>query len=286
MHLWQRLHDHYKGDPGKLTLFTIVMLIISEGPMYFFTLLDLLKLPFLDKYRVHYTQEATSHLGKRIYPPWSAIVEAAKVTEFNFFFAYLIPGFFAIKAANKLGIFVYDSDREISYWRVLKEVVLITVVADSMFYWIHRIVHTPDYYQIFHKKHHEWKYSMALAHHYMTFKEAVVMAAPQALPPLLMIPFIGKSHLVSMWLAFFVTQCCGIVGHAGYKIAPDWFPFFKASYHDWHHVDFDHNFAANFEFTDWLYGTLAKAPVATIQETLARAGERVHDYSSHMASRS
>lgn len=284
--LWQRLYDKLKGDKGKLTLMTIVFLIISEAPIYLFTLLDILQLKALYPYRVHYSAEAASHLGNRVYPPMSAIIKALKVTEFNFLFAYLIPGTLGIMAANKMNIHVYDTDREVSWKRIIKEAFLITVVADSMFYWVHRIVHLPQFYQSWHKLHHDWKLSIALAHHYMTFHEALVFALPQALPPLLLIPFIGKSHLVSMWVAFYFTQFCGMVGHAGYHMPlPSWFPFLKASFHDFHHVDFDCNYAANYEFTDALYGTLVRAPLASAAEIAKHAGQRVHDYTTHMAAK-
>ena len=133
-------------------------------------------------------------------------------------FAYLIPGYLAIKAANALKIYIYDTDRELDYARLIKETILISFVADLCFYGLHRLVHLPDLYQIFHKKHHEFKYSMALAHHYMEFHEALVFALPQALPPLLLIPFFGRMHLMSMWCGMFVTQMGAILGHAGWFV--------------------------------------------------------------------
>ena len=57
--LYTRLFKYYKGDPGKLTLFTMFVLVLSEMPIYFFTLLDLLKLKSLWKYRLHYDQTET-----------------------------------------------------------------------------------------------------------------------------------------------------------------------------------------------------------------------------------
>ena len=57
--LYTKLHTYYKGDPGKLTLFTMFVLVLSEMPIYFFTLLDLLKLKSLWKYRLHYDQTET-----------------------------------------------------------------------------------------------------------------------------------------------------------------------------------------------------------------------------------
>ena len=279
--LWEKIHDYCKGDPGQITLMTIAMLIVSDTPIYFFTLLDILKLPSLYKYRLHYAQDVSSHLGNRVYPPWEAIKSAFKESEFNFIFAYVIPGYLAIKLANKLGIFIYDTDRKVSIKRIFKETVLISLLADVLFYLVHRVVHSPMLYQIFHKKHHEYRYSMALAHHFMTYKEALLFSLPQALPPIMLIPFFGKMHIASMWCGMFFTQLGAILGHAGYHFVtlPEWLPFFRPAYHDFHHVDYSVNFGANFEFTDAIFGTLLRAPLATAEEVIHRAGvDRAYDY--------
>ena len=103
-----------------------------------------------------------------------------KGAEFNFICAYLIPGTLGIRLANALGIYVYDTDdKEVTWTRILGEAFCISVLADVMFYGLHRLVHQPGYYKTFHKKHHEFKYSIAFAHHWMNFKEALVFALPQ-----------------------------------------------------------------------------------------------------------
>lgn len=199
----------------------------------------------------------------------------------------MIPGTIGIKIANKLGLYVYDTDEKVSWWRLIKETILISVVADMMFYGIHRIVHQPQWYQIFHKQHHEFKYSIALAHHYMTFKEACLFSIPQALPPVLLIPFFGRMHLMSMWMGMVFTQVNAILGHAGWNFIslPDWFPFLRAGFHDFHHVDYSVNFAANYEFTDKLFGTWIRAPIASDAEVAARlVSEKAHDYVTHAIS--
>ena len=283
MDLWHKIHDHYKGDPGKITLLTIVMLVVSDLPLYAFTLLDILKLPQLYKYRLHYAKDVAGHLGNRVYPPMSVIKEAARNGEFNFIFGYVIPGYLAIKAANKLKIFVYDTEREVSWLRVIKETIAISLLADVCFYLVHRVVHRPGLYQFFHKKHHEFKYSMAMAHHYMEYHEALMFALPQALPPMMLMPFFGRMHILSMWFGMFFTQFGAIVGHSGYNflgpLLPDWFPFFRAAYHDFHHVDYSVNFGANFEFTDKLFGTFMRAPLANVEEAVKRLGtDKAYDY--------
>jgi hypothetical protein len=81
----------------------------------------------------------------------------------------------------------------------------------------------------------EFKYSLALAHHYMTYKEALVFALPQALPPLMLAAVLGKQHVASMWVSFFFTQLSAIFGHAGWQVPlPAWLPVLKPAYHDFH----------------------------------------------------
>ena len=134
---------------------------------------------------------------------------------------------------------------------------MISILSDILFYLLHRLMHTPKMYIPFHKKHHEFKYSIALVHHYMEYKEALVFALPQALPPLIFMLIRGeKIHILSMWCAFVFTQINAILGHASYKVPiPSWFPFFQPSYHDLHHIDYSVNFGAIFTFTDMLFGT-------------------------------
>ena len=181
-------------------------------------MLDILKLPSLYKYRIHYTDEVSSHLGERVYPPNHVLWNALKRNEFNLLFAYVIPGYLAIQAGNYLKIFVFDEtkDREKITWkRILKEALCITFVADVLFYWVHRLLHSSQWWYQTHKIHHEFKYTVALGHHWMHYGEAVMFALPQSLPPLLLIPFIGKSHLISMWLAMYITNWSGILAHCG-----------------------------------------------------------------------
>ena len=91
--------------------------------------------------RLHYAGDFAEHLGKRVYPPWDVVKAVFKKAEFNFLFAYAIPGALMIHIANKLKIFVYDTDRELTWKRLIKETLAISVVADLLFYAVHRVVH-------------------------------------------------------------------------------------------------------------------------------------------------
>jgi sterol desaturase/sphingolipid hydroxylase (fatty acid hydroxylase superfamily) len=267
--MYRKLWERFKGDKGKLMLFTIVVLVFSEWPLWLFTGLDVLKLKSLYKYRLHYDPEVAGHLGVRKYPPNDLIWKTAKVAEFNFLCAYVIPGSVLIKIASKLGIYVYDTDhKDITWGRILKETFTISVFSDIAFYWLHRFLHTPRFYKDWHKMHHEFRYSIAVAHHWMTYKEALLFALPQAVPPVILgalsrLAGGNQMHVLSMWSAFVFTQLSVIVGHAGWQIPglPKWLPVLQPEYHDFHHVDYKKNFGAIYTLTDKVFGTYIKAIV-------------------------
>ena len=121
-------------------------------------------------------------------------------------------------------------------------------------------------YLSWHKMHHDFKYTIALAHHWMTYKEALLFVLPQFVPPLLIGALRGrKVHLLALWGGMLFTQLNGILGHAGYRVPfiADWIPTFQAYFHDYHHVDYSANFAANFPFTDMMWGTFVHPKLET-----------------------
>jgi len=241
------------------------------------------------QYRLHYNSDVSGHLGNRVYPPWEVIKATAKVAEFNFLFAYLIPGYLAIKAANALGIYIYDADREVDYKRIIKETFLISIVADFCFYGVFFLLSlgapasgaspapdscccveltacnvrpapdgalaaaVPEVPQdaprvqvldgaraslcvvlLIYARVDDGLTAVArFARHGVRYRayrpasqstdmhryhEALVFALPQALPPILLMPFFGRMHLMSMWAGMFFTQMGAIFGHAGWYL--------------------------------------------------------------------
>lgn len=86
-------------------------------------------------------------------------------------------------------------------------------------------------------------------------------------------------HVMSMWCAFFFTQMAAILGHAGWQVPwPEWVPLMKPNYHDAHHVDYSVNFGAIYEFTDAMFGTLLRAPIANAKDLAEHAKDKVFDY--------
>ena len=259
--VWAALVRRYGNDPGTLATLTPWVLLGSELPIVGFTALDWMRQG--NRFRVHYDTSATSHLGPRRFPSTATLRSTAAVALRNLLLAYWIPSWILLRVAKALQIHPYDTN-EPTVGRVACETIGIAVTADVLFYWLHRLMHTRRFYRPMHKIHHEFKYSIALAHHWMDLKESVLFALPQALPPLVYWGVSGrKVHLLSMWAAFCFTQLNAILGHAGYHVPglPRWVPFFQAAFHDHHHVDYSVNFAAMFPLTDRLFGTYLRAPL-------------------------
>lgn len=260
-----KIYSKLGASPEGILLFTMAVLVASELPIYFFTLLDILRLPALYKYRLHYARSVSEHLGGREYPPLKVIRRTLEVSQRNFLGAYLFPGTLSILISNYLGIKPYETDPEkLSWKRAIVETAGVVISADLLFYLLHRLMHTKLFYIPMHKMHHEFRYSIALAHHWMTFREALLFAFPQALPPLVAFLLGRRVHIFSMWAAFFFTQLNAILGHAGWSFGlPPSFGFLQASYHDFHHVDHRVNYGAIFPLTDMIFGTYRKGRVGS-----------------------
>jgi len=139
----------------------------------------------------------------------------------------------------------------------------ISFASDVLFYWLHRVMHMKPFYKKMHKVHHEWIYSISLAHHYMTWDEALIFMLPPVVPPLLL-----GSHIMVMWVFMFWVQLNAILGHSAFCVPWlnkfKWLPFLQPSYHDLHHLRFNVNYGAMYPLTDKIFGTYRYEPIIYI----------------------
>jgi len=133
-----------------------------------------------------------------------------------------------------------------SFWtEFIRDLVVCTVVRDVMFYYVHRMFHTPRWYKAVHKFHHEFTAPVALAaQHAHPVEQFLANTVPVALPPLLL-----GSHILTTW-AFIATVLIDTTTvHSGYD-----FFYGAARKHDAHHEKFNLNYGT-IGVMDWLYGT-------------------------------
>lgn len=121
--------------------------------------------------------------------------------------------------------------------RAIAELAVNLLSWEVLFYTSHRILHTPRFYKMIHKKHHTYKAPITLASNYANDIEHICgNVLPGLVAPLIMTKFCN-SHLAShwLWLAFgsFLTN----MTHSGYI-----FPFSPMIHptlnHDYHHHSF------------------------------------------------
>lgn len=139
--------------------------------------------------------------------------------------------------------------------------VLMMIVHDTYFYWMHRLMHQRALFRHFHRVHHlstnptPWT---AYAFHPL---EAVVEAGAVVL-----IIFVMPTHLLALMIFETISIAINVYGHLGYELYPAHWPrhwfgrWINTSVaHNTHHATARHNYGLYFLFWDRLCGTLDPA---------------------------
>lgn len=133
-------------------------------------------------------------------------------------------------------------------------------IHDTYFYWLHRLIHRPRYFKLFHKIHHistnpsPWS---AFSHHPL---ETVLQSGIFVL-----FAFLLPLHPSMMLIFFFFMTLHSVYAHLGWELLPKganrhwllrWFN--SSVMHNVHHQKFNSNFGLYFTFWDRLGGTFDK----------------------------
>ena len=127
------------------------------------------------------------------------------------------------------------------------------LMQDYIFYYLHKIFHTPVLYRTFHKHHHRYHcptvWSATAIHpvEFVTFELALAS-------PMFIIPLYSGSFIICVLYLYYY----GMIDHSGIMMDAVWPWQPPSSYHDDHHKYFHCNYGFTTYIWDWLHDTMHK----------------------------
>ena len=139
-------------------------------------------------------------------------------------------------------------------WLVLS-VVIVLVVHETYYYWLHRWMHHPSVYKIVHKAHHDSITTSAWTSFSFHPFESVLQAI--VLPAML---FIIPIHVAAVAFILVLMTISSVINHLNTELYPKdfythWFGkwWIGATHHSLHHSQFKYNYGLYFTFWDrWM----------------------------------
>jgi len=132
------------------------------------------------------------------------------------------------------------------------------LLYDAMFYWSHRFLHRPAFFQSIHRVHHKFKSPIGVSASYSQLYESLTQLFMWWVPLGLSGYVFGDLHISTVyWYTIFrwIETC---EAHSGYDLpfSPMKFLLLPAGarFHDYHHSHSNGNFGAS-KIWDWLMGT-------------------------------
>lgn len=190
------------------------------------------------------------------YPQASQILSEVRHSAYTaLIFALMGVGLYFLREAGHTRI--YTDISTFGWGYMFFSFLLLILLHDTYFYWVHRLMHHPKLFRVFHKVHHlshnptPWA---SLSFHPL---EAIVEVA---IVPL--IAFFIPFHPLALLLFATWSLVWNVVGHLGYELFPKGFvhhPLFRwfntSTHHNMHHRRSGCNYGLYFNFWDSWMGT-------------------------------
>lgn len=143
-------------------------------------------------------------------------------------------------------ILFYIPIRLVNNLNIVNKLILCNIITEIWFYHIHLMLHSPQIYKMFHKRHHEYNHPFSLTAMYCTWYEAIIcnLLAVSLGPILLTLP----PPYLYIW--FGLVALNSTFTHSGYKLG-----WLIDGSHDLHHSS---TFSSNYgtlTILDRIYGT-------------------------------
>jgi len=231
------------------------------------------KHPFFEQYRVH----DTPWPWEEDYAKWKVTLKKSVCTVFLTQVLVLpILVYLDWLSGTK---FRFDLESFPTIGELIPQMIFFLFVEDTMYYWMHRLLHWGKMYRFVHKIHHEYHITVSIAGAYVHPMEYLLA---DLIPTSMGAKLLGsRCHFAT----FLIWAGLRIVGasdaHSGYEFpwSPYSLPFFRSStFHNYHHTHSDANYGALFPIWDYLCGTNVEVDeVVKRQEGQKRMLEKAKD---------
>lgn len=152
---------------------------------------------------------------------------------------------------------VYLDPETYGYWYLPVSLVIIMLIHETYYYWVHRWMHHPKIFRIVHKVHHDSRiptpWTAFSFHPWESLIEALIL-------PLILIFLPVNAYVLGFYLL--VMTISSVVNHLDIEVYPVWFQksrfgklFIGATHHHHHHTEFMTNYGLYFTFWDKLMAT-------------------------------
>ena len=152
---------------------------------------------------------------------------------------------------------IYLDVSEYGLWYLPGSLLIISLIHETYYYWVHRLMHHPKVFRIVHKVHHDSRiptpWTAFSFHPWESLIEALIL-------PLILI-FLPV-HVFVLGFYLLVMTVSSVVNHLDIEIYPLWFQkskfgqqFIGATHHHHHHTEFMTNYGLYFTFWDKIMDT-------------------------------
>jgi len=239
---WRHMTDNYT----KFQIATLGSLIAHEFayfgiclPAFLFQFSS-----FFQRFKIQQDKEETAQLQ------WKCF----KLILFNHFFIQA-PLIFGAYAFTEMFGIPHDWDSFPRWYDLIARSLVCLVIEDTWHYFLHRALHDKRIYKHIHKIHHHFSSPFGMTAEYAHPAETMILGAGF---------FIGVmvtcNHIVLLWVWMVARLLETIEVHSGYDF-PYINPYYLipgyagAKFHDFHHKNFNGNYASSFIWWDWIFGT-------------------------------
>ncbi|RXJ49587.1 sterol desaturase family protein [Gelidibacter gilvus] len=152
---------------------------------------------------------------------------------------------------------IYLDPLKYSFWYLPLSLIIVFLVHETYYYWLHRAMHLQKFYKIVHKVHHQslstTPWTAFSFHPWESILEALIL-------PIILLIIPINIYVLFFYLIFMTFS--SVINHLDIEVYPTVFRkstfgklWIGATHHHFHHKEFNTNYGLYFTFWDKIMGT-------------------------------